>query len=196
MVCQSDWLPMIIATNLVMDFAPGGATKNSPARRKRRIIDSRVTVARRPRRLMPVPPAVWLRTAERCADADKRHALPAPDAGLLFHPGRNLPCRAGAAFGALRLREPRHQFPRRDVAVVRLAAWQLFQHPNRELAAAVDDVRPDRALLRHAICHTADVPPLWYGDRHQCRRRGHSDLDVALPPVQARTLDQGLVGGG
>src|SRR6202035_3494802 len=42
MVDQSDWLPMIMAT----DFAPGDAKEKSPARRKRRIIGARPRVTR------------------------------------------------------------------------------------------------------------------------------------------------------
>src|ERR1700730_17860187 len=42
MVAQSDWLPMIMAT----DFAPGDAKEESPARRKRWIIGARPRVTR------------------------------------------------------------------------------------------------------------------------------------------------------
>src|SRR5271163_922178 len=42
MVAQSDWLPMMMAT----DFAPGDAKEKSPARRKRRIIGARPRLTR------------------------------------------------------------------------------------------------------------------------------------------------------
>src|SRR5580692_2230628 len=120
MVCQSDWLPMIIAT----DFAPSGATENPPARRKRRIIDSRVGTARR----------LYLMAGGRLGElthGNEPIPLPAADARLLFDPGRHFrhrifaPATGGAA---LRLSEPRHQLRRRHAAPGRLADRQLFQH--------------------------------------------------------------------
>src|ERR1700680_2111223 len=121
MVCQSDWLPMIIAT----DFAPSGATENPPARRKRRIIDSRVGTARR----------LYLTAGGRLGElthGNEPIPLPAADPRLLFHPGRHFRHRVFAARvggAALRLSEPRGQCPHRHVAPGRFADRQLFQHP-------------------------------------------------------------------
>src|SRR5580704_8949063 len=132
MVCQSDWLPMIIATY----FAPSGATENPPARRKRRIIDSRVGLARR----------LYLTAGGRLGElthGNEPIPLPAADARLLFHPGRHfryLVFAAATGGVALRLSEPRRQRPYRHVAPGRLADWQLFQHPRSGIARAAGDV--------------------------------------------------------
>src|ERR1700689_383781 len=101
MVCQSDWLPMIIAT----DFAPSGATENplcakeAPAYR----------LARSNGKAAP-----YLRTDGRLGElthGNEPIPLSAADAGLLFHPGRHFRHRVFAAAtggAALRLSEPGH----------------------------------------------------------------------------------------
>src|ERR1700730_15318076 len=135
MVCQSDWLPMIIATA----FAPSGATENPPARRKRRIIDSRVGTARR----------LYLTAGGLFGElthGNEPIPLPAADACLLFHLGRHFRHRVFAAAtggAALRLSEPWRQCPHRHVAPDRLADRQLFQYPRSRAAGAAGDVRPD-----------------------------------------------------
>src|SRR5580704_777017 len=108
MVAQSDWLPIIMATDLIVtDFASGGATRKLPCAKE--APDYRPAPWRYKAAMM-MSPVIWLREirartaagkAGAAPHADEPISLPAARPRLFRHPGRPVLHRAGAALGAL-----------------------------------------------------------------------------------------------